>query len=219
MIKRFKQKPKKLLIFGCGGHSKVITDIAKSIGFSDIFYQDINTEIMKFLGGEVYHDEINDYKEFFFVALGDNYIREKITNNFQFRNPQAIPATLIHPSSYVSENCIIGEGSVVMPLCVLNSFTKIGKGVIINTRSSLDHDNKIMDFASIAPGVTTGGNVQIGERTAISIGTTIKNNIEIGLDCVVGACSYVNKDIRSNLVAYGTPAKPIRDRVIGEKYL
>ena len=219
MVKKLPQNSYKILILGCGGHAKVITEVAKSQGFCDFHYQDLNYKNEKFLGSNILNNEINNYSDYFFVAIGDNFTREKITLEFQLKNPNAIAATLVHPSSYISENCSIGNGSVVMPLSVINSFTKIGKGVIVNTRSSLDHDNNITDFASIAPGVTTGGNVKIGERTAISIGATIKNNIEIGSDSIIGACSYLNKDIGDNIIAYGNPAKFVRKRETGEKYL
>ena len=210
---------KRLLIVGCGGHSKVITDIALALKFKDIFYQDLNTEKNEFLGKVVFNKDIKGYEDYFFIAIGDNYLREKALIEFQKNNPKATTITLIHPSSIVSEKCSIDVGSVVMPLCVINSSSKIGKGVIINSHSSLDHDNFIMDFSSIAPGVITGGNVNIGQRSAISIGSIIKNNISIGSDSVVGASSYVNKDISNNLVVYGSPAKIIRNRKIGEKYL
>ena len=106
-----------------------------------------------------------------------------------------------------------------MPLCVINSFSNIGNGVIINTRSSIDHDNCLKSFSSIAPGVSTGGNVYVGERSAVSIGASINHGIKIGSDVVIGASSLVNKDIDNNWVAYGTPVKLIRERKLGEKYL
>ena len=95
----------------------------------------------------------------------------------------------------------------------------IADGVIINTKASVDHDNYLMRFSSLAPGVCTGGNVSIGQRSAISIGATIKHGIKIGHDVVVGANSLVINDIISNQVAYGTPAKLIRQRSRGDKYL
>ena len=212
-------KINKLLIVGCGGHAKVITDIAKSLGISNLFYKDSNVEIRNFLGKEVFHDEIQNYNEYFFVAIGDNFLRERVTNSFKASNPNAKNATLIHPSSYISDNCIIGSGTVVMPLCVINSGSRIGNGVILNTKSSLDHDNTLMNYSSIAPGVVTGGNVIIGYRSSISIGAVIKNGIEVGSDTVVGGSSFVNKNIPNNCLAYGLPIKFIRKRKANEKYL
>ena len=62
---------------------KVITDIAKSLGIKDFYFQDINIEINKFLGKDIIKKEINNYDWYFSVAIGDNFSREKVTNDFQ----------------------------------------------------------------------------------------------------------------------------------------
>jgi len=210
---------KKLLIIGAGGHAKVVTDIAESIGFANILYLDTFSDKDIFLGRNILHQEIEDYGEYFFVAIGDNTLRERIFNNFLLKNKNSIPISLIHPSSIISPRCSIGIGTLIMPLCVVNSSSIIGNGVIINTKASIDHDNCLKSFASIAPGVSLGGNVFIGERSSVSIGTSISHCIKIGSDVVIGASSLVNKDIDNNWVAYGNPVKLIRKRKKGEKYL
>jgi len=75
------------------------------------------------------------------------------------------------------------------------------------------------DFCSLAPAAVTGGNVKIGMRSAISIGAVIKHGITIGNDCVIGANSFLNKDLPHNIVAYGVPARKVRNRNIGDSYL
>ena len=75
------------------------------------------------------------------------------------------------------------------------------------------------DFSSLAPNATIGGNVKIGKFSAISLGANIMHNIEIGEHSVVGAGSLVNENINDLSVCYGVPAKFIRSRKIGEKYL
>lgn len=210
---------RKLLIIGCGGHSKVITDIAEAIGFQDIHYQDPGIDSDTFLDRQVYKSIKENYKDYFVVAIGDNFIREKVSSQFLLNNKGAENINLIHPSSIFSPRCSIGEGCIVMPLSAINSSSEIGNGVIINTNSSVDHDNQLMNFSSIAPGVSIGGNVSIGERTAICIGASIKHNLKIGKDVVVGASSLVHESIGDNEVVYGVPAKFIRRREVGEKYL
>jgi acetyltransferase-like isoleucine patch superfamily enzyme len=49
-----------------------------------------------------------------------------------------------------------------------------------------------------------GNNVQIGANSIIAPGVTIGDNV------VIGALSYVNKDIPSNSVAVGAPCKVIK---------
>jgi acetyltransferase-like isoleucine patch superfamily enzyme len=75
------------------------------------------------------------------------------------------------------------------------------------------------DFSSLAPGVVTGGNVHIGKFSAIGLGAHIIHGIRIGEQVVVGAGSLVNKNLDSGKVYYGIPAKEIRTRVAGDKYL
>jgi acetyltransferase-like isoleucine patch superfamily enzyme len=45
----------------------------------------------------------------------------------------------------------------------------------------------------------------------IGVGTTIKDHIKIGKNCIIGAGSVVVRDIPDNVIAYGNPCKPIRD--------
>tara|TARA_Y100001968_G_scaffold332642_1_gene391641 strand:- start:1056 stop:1727 length:672 start_codon:yes stop_codon:yes gene_type:complete len=210
---------KELLILGCGGHSKVVTEVAEAIGFKEIFYLDPFYKNKTFLGRKVHNIINKEYCGYFFVAVGDNLIREKIYNEFLDVNNSATPVCLIHPTSNVSSRSLVGEGTVIMPLCVINSNTKIGKGAIVNTSSSIDHDSKIMDFSSIAPGVNIGGNVLIGRRSAVLIGATISHGISIGNDVIIGGSSFVSKTVQDNCVVHGIPARYIKDRKAGDKYL
>ena len=80
----------------------------------------------------------------------------------------------------------------------INTQTKIGKHCIINTSSSIDHNNNFKNFSSCGPGVITGGNVNVGENSYIGIGATIKNGIKIGKNTIIGGNSYVNKKAKND---------------------
>jgi acetyltransferase-like isoleucine patch superfamily enzyme len=54
------------------------------------------------------------------------------------------------------------------------------------------------------------GNVTIGERSWIGTGATIREGIRIGDRSFVGAGAVVVKDIPSDTLAFGTPARPVR---------
>ena len=51
------------------------------------------------------------------------------------------------------------------------------------------------------------------------MGVTILDRLEIGENTVVGAGSLVVKSLPDNVLAYGNPAKIIRHRHTGEKFL
>jgi acetyltransferase-like isoleucine patch superfamily enzyme len=101
----------------------------------------------------------------------------------------------------------------------INACSSVGRFCILNTNSSLDHDSILEDFASLAPGATTGGNCRVGQFSAVSIGAVLIHGIHVGEHTVIGAGSLVMKSIESFVVAYGTPARAIRNREQGDKYL
>ena len=97
--------------------------------------------------------------------------------------------------------------------------SRVGEFCILNTGSSIDHDCILHDFSSIAPGVSTGGLVEIGECSAIGVGASISDRISIGRHAVVGTGAVVVRDIPDLVVAYGNPARVQRSRPEGEKYV
>jgi len=213
---------KSLIIIGAGGHAESVTSVALSAGYSVIAYVDEDNKNSSIMGIPIISSEAcyNTYRDnYYFIAVGQNSLREKIVHDVKLAVPKARFPSLIHQSSVVGLSCKIGEGTIVMPKVNVGPSSDIGSFCIINSSVSIDHNSYIKDFASCAPGVVTGGGIQIGFRTAISIGTIIKHGIIVGDDTVIGGASYVNKDIVSKVVAYGSPCKVVRTRQIDDKYL
>jgi len=63
----------------------------------------------------------------------------------------------------------------------------------------------------VAPGCTVAGCVTIGDRSMIAAGATVLPYLKIGSDTVIGAGAVVTRDIAAGKVAYGNPAKVIRN--------
>ena len=203
---------KKLLIIGAGGHGKVIADIAKLNGYKEIAFLDDDTTKKKNGKYDVINttaaiDEyINDYD--FFVGIGDNQIRKKLTIKLKQKN--IVQPVLIHPSAVIDSTVSIGNGTVVMANVVINADSKIGDGCIINTSSSIDHDCLINNYTHISPGVHVAGTVSVGECTWIGIGTSIKNNLYITSNCIIGAGAAVVKNIKEQGTYVGVPVFKIK---------
>ena len=219
---------KKILVIGASGHAKVIIDIIKKQAKYEIFglidsYKTKGTKINEheILGTEEDLSNIIDANNIYggIIAIGDNWTRrklyKKITSlsiNFEF-------ITVIHPNVIIGENTIINSGTVIMAGSIINSDATIGKQCIINTKSSVGHDVVMKDFCSIAPGVTIGGDVLINKCSVISLGASIIECVEIGKHTVIGAGSLVNRNIRDYKIAFGVPAKEIKNRKKDDKYL
>lgn len=153
------------------------------------------------------------------IAISDNFTRYKVAKeigdvagNFEF-------ISAVHPNTVIGGNVKISDGCLIMSHAVINNGAELGQHCFMGTSSSLDHDSFLGNYSSLGPKTTVGGNVKIGECTAISLGVNIINEIAIGNHSVVGAGSLVLKNLGDNIVAYGSPAKEVKKRTVGEKYL
>ena len=211
-----------LVIFGSGGHAVSVANVALSAGYKIECFIDGKKNGSDLLGYKIMGDiaGLGNADSFSFaIAIGDNAARETVYKDLIEKIPNLYFPSLVHTSAVISFFTEIGDGTVVMPKAVLGPNSKVGKFCLINTQASIDHDSVMLDYSSLAPGALTGGNVEIGLRSAISIGAIIKHGLKIGDDSVVGANSYLNKDLPNNQVAHGTPAKQVRARKVGDGYL
>lgn len=202
----------KLLIIGASGHGRVVVDIALKMNkWKQIAFLDDDENIKFSMGIEVMgkvsdaFKYINEYD--IFVAIGNNKIREKVQRQLE-TSGASIP-TLIHPRSVIGEQVELGVGTVIMAGVIINCCTKIGKGCIINTSATLDHDNVIEDYVHISPGVNTAGTVKVGKGTWLGIRSAVSNNINITSGCKVGAGAVVVRDTNEAGTYVGVPARRI----------
>ena len=187
----------RLIIIGAGGHGKVIADNALKNGYTDISFVDDHTqgECMGFpiIGKSSEIQALNDGRTDFVMGIGNNVIRKIVVEKYNVNW-----VTLIHPSDQIAVNVSVGVGTVIMAGAVVNTCSTIGEHCIINTGAIVEHDNVMGDYVHISPGT-----VVVGQRTWIGTGTSVKNNIEICEDVIVGVGSVVVKDIKNKGTYFG----------------
>jgi sugar O-acyltransferase (sialic acid O-acetyltransferase NeuD family) len=202
----------KLLIIGASGHGKVVADIALKMNrWQSIKFLDDDENIRSAMGIEVIGstNDLSRYiKEYeIVVGIGNNSTRQKIQEGLETAGA-SIPV-LIHPNTVIADQIELGSGTVIMAGAIINCCTKIGKGCIINTGSTIDHDNYIEDYVHISPGVHLAGGVKIGLGTWLGIGSIVSNNLKVISGCIVGAGGVVVKDIEEFGTYIGVPARKI----------
>ena len=138
----------KLLIIGASGHGKVVADIALKMNrWQSVSFLDDNEAIKYSMGIEVIgksNDAFTYIRNYdMFVAIGKNETRENIQEKLELAG--ASVTTLIHPDAIIGEQVELGTGVVVMAGVVVNCCTRIGRGCIVNTGATIDHDNVIED--------------------------------------------------------------------------
>lgn len=207
------ENKRQLLIIGAGGHGRVVADIAiKMNKWESILFLDDDVNNKKSMGIDVIGktNEASHYisNSDIFVAIGNNKTRETLQTQLETQGAR-IPI-LIHPSAVVSSDVELAMGTVLMAGAIVNCGSKIGKGCIINTASTIDHDNILEDYVHISPGTNLAGAVRIGKGTWVGIGVAINNNVSIVGGCVIGAGSVVLKEISEPGTYVGIPAKRIK---------
>jgi sugar O-acyltransferase (sialic acid O-acetyltransferase NeuD family) len=202
---------KKLAILGAGGHGAVVADAAEASGWQKIHFFDQrwpeNTQnaVWDIVGDLTALKKTMRQYDGFIIAIGHNKTRLNLMTELNSIHPPWV--NIIHPRAVISPYAELGLGSVVFAGVVVNAMTKIGRGVILNTGATLDHDCIIEEAVHICPGSHIAGQVRIGALSWLGIGSTVKQCLTIGSEVMVGAGSVVIQDIPNNQLAYGVPAR------------
>jgi len=115
--------------------------------------------------------------------------------------------TLVHRTAFVAHNVTLGEGCQILAQSAVCAYTRLGRGVIVNTAASVDHDGEIGDGVHLGPGARLAGEVIVGARAFIGTGAVILPRIVIGEDAVVGAGAVVTKEVAPGMTVTGNPAR------------
>lgn len=222
------KRKKNIVLIGGGNHVQYCIDIIEKedkyniIGIIDS---------IKETGTEVYGYQVigiqEDIQELSFrysfergiITVGDNWIRSKIADDVYKVYPEFIFVNAIHPSVIIGNDVKLGIGIVAMAGVIFNPGSFISDHTFFATGAQIEHDCLIGKFASVSAGSILGGHVQIYSYAAICLGVTIFDRVCIGCNTVVGSGSLVTKDLPDNVLAYGNPAKVIRQREFGERFL
>jgi pyridoxal phosphate-dependent aminotransferase EpsN len=210
-----------LIIWGAGGHAKVVFDTARAMGYERIqFVDEAQTTAANFLGCPVTSPDAADFVKTnvdFVVAIGANQSRARCFALGLGKGWR--PAKLIHPSATVSDRCQIGGGSVVFARAVLNSGATIGSNCIMNTASVVEHDCSLADHVHLCPASVLGGNVSIGALSLIGLNASLLPGIAVGSKAIVGAGAVVVRNVPDEVTVAGSPARVIGQTVREDRIL
>ncbi len=203
-----------ILIWGTGGHAKVVAEIItrqneyEIAGFIDDRFAPESPDT--FLGHQIIgsREALPRLREKglqqIAIAIGNCQARIQAFE-YAKKTEWSLPV-LTHPQSIIASDVSIDAGTIICAGAIIGPSTKIGSGCIINTAASVDHDCCIEQGVHICPGTHLAGHVSIGRQSWIGIGSTVIEQIKIGEQVFLGAGSVVTKDLPANCKAWGVPA-------------
>ena len=203
-----------LLLFGAGGHARVVLDAALCSGqWGAVRASDRNAAVCTgrlLLGvAMVTLSSLLDTQEragALHVSIGENLSRQKEAMALGMERL----ATVVHPRASVSPHALVAAGCFLAAQCVVAPGAQLGTGVIINHAAVVDHDVCVGAFSHIAPGAVLGGAAQIGARTLIGAGAVILPGVSVCDDAVIGAGAVVNTHVLTAGTWVGVPARKLK---------
>ena len=211
---------KEIIIFGAGGHARVVAELALALGYEiGCFLADEISETVVFGRPVLKEIDASVLRPVFAIAIGHNDTRYSIFTRLTKQFPDASFPSLIHPRSMISPSAVIEHGSVIFSGALVGPQSKIDRFVIVNHGAQLDHNNYACEFSSIGPGAVLGGGVTVGNAAVVAMRAAVKHQVNIGSYSILGANSYLDRNLPPNSVAYGNPARIIRTRQKNDAYL
>ncbi len=101
------------------------------------------------------------------------------------------------------KNLELGENTEIGSFTVIDAF----KGVKIGDDVKIGFGCTILSYSSID---NKGGKTILGKNCKIGSGSVIMPGVEIGENSIIGANSFLNKDVPPNEVWVGSPAKYLK---------
>ena len=210
----------RLLIWGAGGHGKVVADVARAAGYAVLGFVDADPaklgSIVEPGGAAVIMDEAGLFGELgrakrpfdaLAIAIGNN--RARLQARARVSGRTQLPV-LVHPRAVVSPSAALGEATVVMPMAVVNPAAHVGTAVIVNTAAVIEHDCVVGNGAHLSPNSTLAGEVHVGALSWIGAGATVIQRRRIGQSSIVGAGTVVIRDVPDEVTVVGCPARIVR---------
>lgn len=177
----------KLILIGGGGHCASCIDVIEQENKYQIFgiidlKEKIGQKLLNypFIGCDDDIESLSNENYSFLITVGHIKSVEKRIELFNLLiKLKANIASIISPLSYVSKHSTIGQGTIVMHHCIINTSSTIGDNCIINTKALVEHDCKIENHCHISTSAIVNGGVCMGQGTFFGSGAVSNNYISI----------------------------------------
>lgn len=196
-------------VVGAGGHARVVASTLVASGHRVIgFFDDDPATWGRIFAGAQVIGSISEISagrvSHAVMGIGDNRLRKLLAQQLDVEW-----VNVVHPFAWVDPQSRIGPGTLVCAGSVVQSNSEIGAHVILNTRSSVDHDCRVGDYVHIAVAHLAGG-ASADEGAFMAPGSNVLPGVHVGAWATVGAGAVVRKDVRPGVTVVGVPAREIR---------
>ena len=206
---------KDLIIVGAGGFGRdLYYIITESIGYNKKFkilgYIDDDLDAMngfsdypKLIGKISSHEILKN--QIFICSIADMKHKVKIVESLLVKG--AIFTNIIHSTARIAISSKIGIGSIIGPLVSIGADSRIQNFCILQTGVIIGHDAIVGEYSRIDNYSILVAGVVLEKFCTIHSNSVINVNVKINEKAIVGACSFVIKNVESGITVFGNPAR------------
>ena len=188
-----------MAIVGAGGYGRLALDVLIASGFGAWilgFYDDAHAALPDKVRGFPVLGDIGVLKSMLsveavhvVVAITHNRARLRIANSIRALGAQFF--TAVHPAAYVSEEAVVGDGSVVAAGAVVHPDAAVGSHCYLGPRAVVDRDAVVGAGAWVSAGAVVGTGARVGVRAVLGQNSSVGRKAVVGEDAEVAALSSV----------------------------
>lgn len=124
----------------------------------------------------------------------------------------------IEPGAIIREKVEIKDGAVILMGAIINIGASIGRKTMIDMNAVIGSNAQIGDNVHVGAGAVVSGVLEppsskptkIGNNVFIGANAVILEGIEIGDGAIIGAGAVVTKNVPSEVIAVGVPARIVK---------
>ncbi|RKD32438.1 2,3,4,5-tetrahydropyridine-2,6-dicarboxylate N-acetyltransferase [Thermohalobacter berrensis] len=188
--------------------------------------QNIKFNNIKDFGNDTFRILIGEYEDIKSIISTNNDNIDDYHIEYDRRN-SAIPLldiknieARIEPGAIIRDRVSIGKNAVIMMGAVINIGAEIGENTMIDMNAVVGARGIIGNNVHVGAGTVIAGVLEPPSKTPVIIeddvligaNAVILEGVKIGKGAVVAAGSVVTKDVPSNTVVAGVPAKVIKEK-------
>lgn len=209
-----------VIIWGAGDQARVNIPILHSLNVKILAFIDETKTILSPIKNVPIFTDADDFAESFsplartslgsVIAIGNPFGVKRTEYTKILENLGIKSLSFADATAKIRGNVKYGKGLQIMPGATICNDVTIGDNCIINTNALIEHDCVLKNEIEIGPGAILTGRVLVNSNVWIGAGATVLPRLTIGENSIVGAGAVVTKDVPSNVVVVGSPAKVMR---------
>ena len=135
-----------------------------------------------------------------FIGLSDSEAR---VNALRIDRDRAF-VNLIHPTA-VNETATLDGNVFIDAFGFVGLEARLSPGVVLNSRTTVEHDNVIGEGVTFGTGATLCGRVEVGAHAFV--GAVVRPQIRVAAHTMIGAGAVLVSDVPEAVVYVGSPAR------------